>query len=68
MKVKVENHDNLVRDTQTKAVLNTDMTSLQAYKQRREELRKRDNDFDSLKNEVSELKDIVQKLLAEKVK
>jgi hypothetical protein len=68
MKVKVENHDNLVRDTKTKAVLNTDMTSLQAYKQRRESLRKKDKDLESLKNEVSELKDLVQKLLAEKIK
>jgi hypothetical protein len=66
MKVKVKDHDDLVRDTQTKAVLNSDLTSLQAYKQRRDALRKKDNELESLKEEVSELKDLVHKLLAEK--
>jgi len=66
MKVKVQDHDNLVRDTNTQAVLNTDLTSLEAYKQRRDALRKKDTEVESLKNEVSELKQLVQNLLAEK--
>lgn len=66
MKVKVKDNEDLVRDTQTKAVLNTDLTSLQAYKQRRDALRKKDTELESLKNEVSELKQMVQNLLAEK--
>lgn len=66
MKVKVKDNEDLVRDTQTKAVLNTDLTSLQAYKQRRDALRKKDTELESLKNEVSELKQLVQNLLAEK--
>lgn len=66
MKVKVKDHEDLVRDTQTQAVLNSDLTSLQAYKNRREALRKKDNELESLKEEVSELKDLVHKLLAEK--
>ena len=66
MKVKVRDNEDLVRDTQTKAVLNTDLTSLQAYKQRRDALRKKDTELESLKNEVSELKQLVQNLLAEK--
>jgi hypothetical protein len=68
MKLKVKNHDDLVRDTQTQAVLNSDLTSLQAYKKRRDALRKKDNELESLKEEVSELKDLVHKLLAEKSK
>jgi archaellum component FlaC len=68
MKVKVKDHDNLVRDMQTQAVLNNDLTSLDAYKKRREALRKKDNELESLKEEVSELKDLVHKLLAEKNK
>jgi hypothetical protein len=66
MKVKVKDHDDLVRDTKTQAVLNSDLTSLQAYKKRRDALRKKDNELESLKEEVSELKDLVHKLLAEK--
>ena len=34
--VKVENHNNLVRDTSSGAVLNTDRTGLQEYYRRRE--------------------------------
>jgi gamma-glutamyltranspeptidase len=68
MKLKVKDHDDLVRDTQTQAVLNSDLTSLQAYKKRRDALRKKDSELESLKEEVSELKDLVHKLLAEKSK
>ncbi len=34
--VKVENHNNLIRDTSSGAVLNTDRTGLQEYYRRRE--------------------------------
>jgi hypothetical protein len=34
--VKVENHSNLVRDTSSGAILNTDRTGLQEYYRRRE--------------------------------
>ena len=38
--VKVENHNNLVRDTSSGAVLNTDRTGLQEYYRRRELVKK----------------------------
>lgn len=68
MKVQVKDHEDLVKDMQTKAVLNTDLASLQAYKQRRENLRKKERELETLKDQVSELTDLVQKLLAEKSK
>ena len=68
MKVKVRDHEELVRDTETQAVLNTDLSSLEQYRKRRETLRKKDEELTHIKEEISELKTMLQQLLAEKVK
>jgi hypothetical protein len=67
MKLKVKDHENLVKDTETKAVLNTDLTSLQAYRAHRNKQRQKDNEIETLKEDVKEIKDILQ-LLVEKIK
>jgi hypothetical protein len=40
MFAKVQDHDNLIRDMQSKAVLNTDKAGLQDYLQKREQAKK----------------------------
>lgn len=67
MKLKVKDHENLVKDTVTKAVLNTDLTSLEAYRAQRNKQIQKDNDIERLKEDVKEIKDILQ-LLVEKIK
>lgn len=67
MKLKVQDHENLVKDTETKAVLNTDLTSLQAYRAHRNKQRQKDGEIERLKEDVKEIKDILQ-LLVEKIK
>lgn len=67
MKVKVKDHENLVKDTETKAVLNTDLTSLEAYRAHRNKQRQKDGEIERLKEDVKEIKDILQ-LLVEKIK
>lgn len=67
MKLKVQDHENLVKDTVTKAVLNTDLTSLQAYRAQRDKQRQKDREIEHLKEDVREIKDILQ-LLVEKIK
>lgn len=67
MKVKVKDHENLVKDTETKAVLNTDLTSLEAYQAHRNKQRQKDGEIERLKEDVKEIKDILQ-LLVEKIK
>jgi hypothetical protein len=67
MKLKVKDYENLVKDTTTHAVLNTDMTSLQSYKKHREKQKQRDNEIEHLKEDVAEIKNILQ-LLVEKIK
>ena len=67
MKLKVKDHENLVKDTETKAVLNTDLTSLEAYRAHRNKQRQKDNEIETLKEDVKEIKNILQ-LLVEKIK
>lgn len=67
MKLKVKDHENLVKDTETKAVLNTDLTSLEAYRAHRNKQRQKDGEIERLKEDVKEIKDILQ-LLVEKIK
>ena len=67
-KLKIENYEDLVRDDTTSAVLNTDLSSLQAYKKRREIQRQKDAELTEIKEELSELKGLLHQLLAEKSK
>jgi hypothetical protein len=67
MKLKVQDHENLVKDTETKAVLNTDLTSLQAYRAQRDKQRQKDAEISRLRQEMNEMKDILN-LLVEKIK
>ena len=67
MKLKVQDHEHLVKDTKTHAVLNTDLTSLEAYRAQRNKQRQKDDEIVRLKEDVKEIKDILQ-LLVEKIK
>jgi len=67
MKVKVENHENLVKDTETKAVLNTDLSSLEAYRAHRRKQRQKDEEVKTIRQELDEIKAVLH-LLVEKVK
>lgn len=69
MLTKVENSSNLVRQTDSKAILNTDVTALDAYKQRRDRARKQDQiaeQWDTVVGEIATIKEmlsiIIQKL------
>ena len=72
-KIKVENNPSLERDTATTAIINT---NTDAYTARREQLRADENkrildaqqsaDIDTLKNDVVEIKKMLQKLIGGK--
>ena len=49
------------------AIVNTDTKALQAYKMQREIERRKNNEINTLRNEISDLKSIVSQLL-EKLK
>jgi len=61
--VKIKDEDNLIRDTDSNAVLNSSLSSLENYKARREMLRKKDNEIESLKEDVKEIKQLLKELI-----
>jgi hypothetical protein len=50
MLLKVKEHENLVRDTKSNAILNTDNRGLNAYKNRKMQFSKIDNMEDKIKH------------------
>jgi hypothetical protein len=67
MRYKVKDHEHLVKDMNTQAVLNTDLTSLEAYRAQRNKLRKRDQEIEAMKEDLDQIKTILQHLV-EKIK
>ena len=70
MFAKVKDHDNLVRDMNSKAILNTDKLALQEYYQKRELVKKELSEkteskqrLDKIENEMSEIKDLLRELI-----
>lgn len=59
MHLKVKDQPNLVRDSGSKAIINTNEDELRAYKLKRE----RDRKVDRLENDVQEIKQMLKKLL-----
>jgi len=70
MFAKVKDHENLVRDMNSKAILNTDKLALQEYYQKRDLAKKELSEkveskqrLDKIENEMSEIKDLLRELI-----
>jgi hypothetical protein len=64
--IKVKDEENLVRDPQSRAILNTDIDTLKAYKQRKQKdmmVNQLMQDTKELKQEMQELKALLIKLV-----
>jgi hypothetical protein len=61
--VKVKDNENLVRDKENSAILNVDSDALSKYKMRREQERKRNEEIDTLKKDVSEIKSLLLQMI-----
>lgn len=68
--VKIEDHPELKKDTETQAVLNVDIDNLSAYKIQRNirkkqkyQITKYESDINTLKSEVNELKEMINSFL-----
>jgi hypothetical protein len=61
--VKVKDNDDLVRDKNNSAILSVDMDALSKYKMRREQERKRNEEIDELKKDVSEIKSLLLQMI-----
>jgi hypothetical protein len=64
--LKVRNHPNLVRDKESNAILNVDDISLNKYKQEREQFLKLKKENDQLKKDVTDIKEMLLKLMETK--
>lgn len=60
---KIEGEPALVRDEKTKAILNVDNESLKAYKKRRELMMQQQEEIQTLKADVKEMKLMLKQLL-----
>ena len=64
--IKVKESPNLVRDTSSQAILNTDKTALLAYKKTRNkqlEINSAVDDINNMKQDINELKTLMQRIL-----
>ncbi len=61
--VKVKDNYDLVRDKENSAILNVDADALSKYKMRREQERKRNEEIDTLKKDVSEIKSLLLQMI-----
>ena len=61
--IPVEGHTTLGRDPASNAILNTDTTQYEAYIKARNEARKKEKEIKDLKDEVPELKRLVNDLV-----
>jgi len=67
-KYKIADNEDLVRDAETNAVLNTDLTSLERYRMRREIESKKQKELDQMRDDIDEIKSLLTQLIAEKSK
>jgi len=66
MKLKVEEHSFLFRDSKNQAILNTDVSALQAYKQKKRqsaEIERLSKDINNIKSEMNDLKVICMAIM-----
>lgn len=67
--IKVKDYPNLVRDSKSNAILNVDNISLNKYKQERDRLLKLNKvieEHDQIKNDISDIKNMLIKLTENK--
>ena len=63
MHKKVKGHDHLIKDEFSKAVINTDTDGYALYKKRQILMQTKNNEIQEIKNEMSELKLMMTKVL-----
>ena len=61
--IKVKNEDNLYRDVDTGAIINTDRSAFEKYKKSRNKFRNMEQELDYVKSEISEIKSLLHQLV-----
>ena len=63
MKLKVEGNPNLVKDMRTGAIINIDRNSVKDAKLLKSKMAKKEEEIETLKKDVAEIKSILNKLI-----
>ena len=61
--VKIEGHNGYVRDKKSGAVLNTNKSEIEAAKKRKQQRATKEQELNNLKNEVSDIKIMLTKII-----
>ena len=61
--IKVEGHNGIVKDTDTGMILNINKQEISAARKRKLERREKEKEFENLKNEVSDIKSMLTKVI-----
>lgn len=61
--IKIEGESSYVRDKGTGAVLNINRNEIEAARERKRQRKLKEQEFEDLKNEVSEIKELLLKLV-----
>ena len=64
--ISIENRSDVIRDGHSKAILNTDIESLKAWKKRKEkiiQIERHENDINNIKSDINEIKSMIQELI-----
>ena len=61
--VKIEGHNGYVRDKKSGAVLNLNKSEIEAAKKRKQQRATKEQELDNLKNEVSDIKSMLTKVI-----
>ena len=65
-RIQVEDHKDFVRDSSTNAIINTDVKSYRQYMKKINTQRQTKEDIRDLQNEMSEIKELLIKILEKK--
>jgi len=64
--IKVEGNGNLVRDSNTGAIININTDEMRQARIRKQNQRNQQNEIKNLRNELSEMKQLLNKLIEDK--
>ncbi len=61
----IENRNDVIRDNHSKAILNTDLEGLNAWRKRKEknnQVERNEKDINSIKNDIMEMKEMMKEI------
>lgn len=61
--IKVEGHSSLMRDSESSAIVSTDTSAWRLYKVRKENYKKQAEEINNIKNDMSDIKNILNQLV-----